>query len=414
VSPAALVAVLQVPLAGVLFCVSPAVSRPTLQFGVRIPGDRATMPVVRGVRRAFYWRTAAVAVCCTCATVLLVGRGSWWTVRAIWLAEVLADLGCFGLARNRIAAAKNSGGWFAGRRQVVTADTSWRTSPARFPVRWLLPAAAVIAATAITGVLRYSYLPSGRQVPTPPLGVLGPLIGQLYVTVMWTGLLLLIYRSRPDIDVADPAASARQYRRFLAAVTRAILMMIALIDLTMLLAALRRWHISSMPAVVTILPFLAGLAALMVVAGRAGQGGSRLGGGARPAPAHVAPRDDDRCWKGGLIYVNRDDPAIMVGSRFGVGWTFNFGNRLAWLVVAGIVAGPAGLAVIRAVAGLLRAGSVTGILVRPLPFAGLVWLVFCCLPVPGILVNVPDYRNTTLFAGARWRKTPATSNRAAR
>lgn len=355
-TPAALVAVLLVPLLGVLFCVSPAISRPTLQFGVRIPGDRAALPVVRGQRRAFYWRTAVVAGCCTAAAAVLAGHGAIWQVRVVLLAEILADLGCFGLARNRIAAAKNSGGWFAGRRQVVTADTSWRTSPVRFPVCWLLPAVAVIAATAITAMLRYPALRSGHLVPRSPLGGFGPVAGQLYVTVMWTVLLQFVYRSRPDIDVADPAASARQYRRFLAAVTRAILTMLALIDLTMLLAALRRWQISSMPAAVTILPFLAGLAVLIVVSWRAGQGGSRLGGGLRPAPAHVAPRDDDRFWKGGLIYVNRDDPAIMVGSRFGVGWTFNFGNRLAWLVIAGIVAGPAGLVVIRAVAGLLVLG----------------------------------------------------------
>jgi uncharacterized membrane protein len=42
----------------------------------------------------------------------------------------------------------------------------------------------------------------------------------------------------------------------------------------------------------------------------------------------------------------------MVGSRFGAGFTFNFGNPTARLVFGMIVAGPAGLAVLRAVAGL--------------------------------------------------------------
>jgi uncharacterized membrane protein len=353
VSPAALVAVLFVPLTGAMFCALPAVSRPTLQFGVRIPVDRAAMPVVRGERRAFYWRTAAVAACCTAGAVLLAGRGAVWPVRLVQLAELLADFGCFGLARGKIAAAKRAGGWFAGRRQVVLADTSWRTSPERFPVAWLAPAVTVIAATVLATVLRYPDLRASRLVLRLPFGAFGPVAGQVYVTVMWTVLLLVVYRSRPEIDVADPAASARQYRRFLAAVTRAILTMMALTDLTMLLSALRRWQVASLPGVVVILPVLAGLVVLATVAGRAGQGGSRLGGGGRrPAPARLAPRDDDRFWKGGLLYVNRDDPAVMVGSRFGVGWTFNFGNRLAWLVVAGIVAGPAGLAVIRAVAGL--------------------------------------------------------------
>ncbi len=59
-------------------------------------------------------------------------------------------------------------------------------------------------------------------------------------------------------------------------------------------------------------------------------------------------RDDDRFWKAGLLYVNRDDPAVMVGSRFGAGWTFNVGNPTAWLIIAGIIAAPAGLAVIAA------------------------------------------------------------------
>jgi uncharacterized membrane protein len=36
--------------------------------------------------------------------------------------------------------------------------------------------------------------------------------------------------------------------------------------------------------------------------------------------------------------------------RFGVGWTLNFGNRTAWVILAGTVAWWAGLAVIGAAA----------------------------------------------------------------
>ncbi len=50
--------------------------------------------------------------------------------------------------------------------------------------------------------------------------------------------------------------------------------------------------------------------------------------------------------------MNRDDPAVMVPVRFGVGWTFNLGNPAAWLVIAGLVAVPAGLALLRLTAGL--------------------------------------------------------------
>src|SRR5215469_13925574 len=132
-STASLSADVMVPLLGAAMCVTPAVNRPTLQFGVRVPAERASAPVITRQRRAYYWRTAAIAVACTAAAFALGGHGSWWLARIILLVEVAADLGCFWRARARIAAAKTTEQWFAGHRQVVAADTSWRTSPPRFP-----------------------------------------------------------------------------------------------------------------------------------------------------------------------------------------------------------------------------------------------------------------------------------------
>jgi uncharacterized membrane protein len=352
-----------VPLFGALLCVTPAITRPTVQFGVRVPGERAGTTVIRRERRVYYGRTAAIAVGCTVAAVLLQGHGSWWLTRIILLLEVAADLSCFWIARKKITAAKNAGDWFAGLRQTVVADTSWRTDPPRFPVLWLMPALAVVAATAVIGAVRYPGLPAhlevafgahGRGVAKSAVSVFAVVVGQLYVTVLWTGLMLIIYRSRPDIEAADAAASVRRYRRFLAAWTRALLTLIALVNLSLLLAALRSWQVyrlSGIGSAVPLLPFVFGMLALAAVMVRTGQGGYRLAGGGRgrglgPGLAAVTDRDDDGFWKAGLIYVNRDDPAIMVGARFGVGWTFNFANPLAWLIIGGIVAAPTGLALI--------------------------------------------------------------------
>jgi uncharacterized membrane protein len=143
--------------------------------------------------------------------------------------------------------------------------------------------------------------------------------------------MLIVYRSRPDIEAADAAASTRRYRRFLAVCTRALLTLVALVNLSLLLAALRNWQVyrlSGIGSALPLLPFAVGMLILAAVALRAGQGGSRLSGESRGLAA-VTDRDDDRFWKGGLIYLNRDDPAIMVGSRFGVGWTFNLASPAA-------------------------------------------------------------------------------------
>ena len=344
-----------VPFFAAMMCVTPAISRPTVPFGIRVPHDRAGAPVIRQQRRAYLWRTAAVGACCTLTVVLVKGHGSWWLARLILLSELAADFGCFWLARRKIAAAKRAEDWFAGHRQVVATDTSWRADPPRFPVLWLVPALAVIAATVITGVVRYPVLPAhlgGHHAPKSVPVAFAVVIAQLYVTALWTGLMLIVYRSRPDIEATDAAASTRRYRRYLAACTRAVLTLLALVDLSLLLYALRTWQVApALPAALPILPFAIGLLVLGAVMIRTGQGGSRLPG-EESQPTQETDRDDDRFWKAGLIYFNRDDPAIMVGARFGVGWTFNVANPMAWLILTGIVAVPAGLVTLAVTAGL--------------------------------------------------------------
>ena len=208
-SAGSLTADFTVPVVGALMCSAPAATRPTVQFGVRVPRQRAGAPVIRRERRAYYWRAAAIGVCCTVVAVAVQGYGSWWLTRIILLLEVAANLGCFWVARRKIAAAKNADNWFAGLRQTIVTDTSWRTDPPRFPARWLIPALAVMAATAAAGALRYPGLPahivtgSGHRVPKSAVSVL-VVAAQLYVTALWTGLMLIVYRSRPDIEAADP------------------------------------------------------------------------------------------------------------------------------------------------------------------------------------------------------------------
>jgi uncharacterized membrane protein len=355
-----LAAVLPVLAVGALMCSLPAVTRPTLQFGVRVPRERARAPVIQRERRAYYWRTAAIGACCAVAAVTVQGFGSWLP-RIILLPELAAGYGCFLVARGNIAAVKNADNWFAGLRQTVVADTSWRTDPPRFPLRWLLPALAVIAATVAVGALRYPGLPthivtgSGHQVAKSIVSVL-IVAGQLYFTAVYSGVMLIVHRSRPDIEAADPAASTLRYRRFLAAFTRALLTMAALADTSLLLIALPDWQVyrlSGIGRALPVLPFAAGVLLMGAVAARTGQGGSRLNGNVRGlAPAAGTDRDDDRFWKAGLLYVNRDDPALVVGARFGVGWAPNFGNPAAWLLIAGTAAAWAGLAVLGAAAGM--------------------------------------------------------------
>ena len=53
-----------------------------------------------------------------------------------------------------------------------------------------------------------------------------------------------------------------------------------------------------------------------------------------PLFTRPSERSGDEFWRGGVFYVNPDDPALFVQKRYGIGYTLNFGNRWSWFVMA--------------------------------------------------------------------------------
>ena len=63
----------------------------------------------------------------------------------------------------------------------------------------------------------------------------------------------------------------------------------------------------------------------------------------------MGDRTADAAWKLGMFYVNRQDPALLVEKRFGIGYTFNFGNPWSWVLVALLAGVPLVLVVLAGV-----------------------------------------------------------------
>jgi uncharacterized membrane protein len=355
---AALSGIILVPLLGALMVLAAVVTRRTAAFGVRIPyPERPVPPVIRSQRLLYLRRTIVICACATVAALALAGHGPPWISRMVLLLEIAADIACLQLARRTIIAVKNAEGWYAGVRQTVVTDTAWRAAPPRFPVRWLLPALAVLAVTVLIGVLRYPHLPAripamgGHLVPKSPVAAFAIVVGQAYPTALSSGMLCLAYRARPDIEARDPAGSAARQRAVRLTLARAILTLVALVNVTLLLVALRQWQLwrpAGTAGGLILLPFALGFVALIVMLWRARAVLGAAGGG---GPDGIADRDDDRFWKGGIVYVNKGDPAVMVGARFGAGWTLNLGNPRAWIIIAAVIAAPTGIAAILLAAG---------------------------------------------------------------
>ncbi|NOZ94720.1 MAG: DUF1648 domain-containing protein [Acidobacteria bacterium] len=347
-------------LLGAFYAALPDLTRPALFFAVTVdPGFRRTRAgraIVRGYRTVVLvvtaagllvaWRfgrgfqgTAGVGVM---VGVLAVATGAflWGRSRALPHAVAMPSVRQAVVAPRRVSLPGGplaqagpfllmlaTGGWLAA---------SWERIPARFPVHWNASGVADAFAS------------------RSPATVFGPLLTNLLMCFVLLCLAVAISLSSRRIAVSgEQAASEGRFRRLVLLILLGAEYLVAL--MASLVAALpilgpraERWTV---PAVASLtLAFLAVAIFAMV---RTGQGGSRAGGGepAQAAGAAAGDGTEDRYWKLGLLYVNPEDPAIFVEKRFGFGYTLNFGNARAWLILA-LVLAP--VAIVMALAMLVR------------------------------------------------------------
>ena len=339
----------------------PAVTRPTVAFGVRIPPDKVDAAIIDRQRHRYRRRILLGGSCLVpLATAALILTEHPAVVPVAVVTMLAVGLSSYLPAHFAIAAAKRDENWYAGLRQRVAVDTSLRTDPPRFPWLWAVPAVVVLIGTAVLGVLLYPSLPDrialhfgaggqpDRYATTSIGAVFATVFVQAFLTVLILGMNWLVLRARPELDVDDPSSSARRHRHWVTRVVRALLVLLTALNLSMALTALASWRVLDpgawLTAAILTPTALAGvLVVAMMIRGRTRQPAAADGGKAR-----VAERDDDRYWRGGLLYVNRNDPAVLVPKRFGIGWTLNVGNPLGWMIIGALVAGIALVAILRA------------------------------------------------------------------
>lgn len=330
----------------VIALVLPAINSPTVPFGVQVPAQHVDDPtIVRQVRNYRRRVLASGLVAAGVGVVIYRVTGETWLLPLSVLVVLAAWYACFFLANHEIRAAKAAGRWYEGLHQGIAVDTGLRTDPPRFPWLWLTPALVVIAATVVIGVISYPSMPSTLVMHVGANGVpnrfaaksIGSAFSlvfvQLGVTALLVGVAAAILRgSRSDIDPARPVASARWHRRYMSLSAQALLGLVAMIDAGMLGSSLLMWTgtVTSWAPLMIVLPILAAVAVAVVALARNNR--------ARDEPEEdtgLTHRDDDRYWRGGLFYINHDDRALVVPRRYGLGWTLNFGNPRAAMLLAG-------------------------------------------------------------------------------
>jgi uncharacterized membrane protein len=343
----------------------PAVLPETLPFGVRVPLTHAKHPAVTRAARRYFRRLALLAVILVAMDLATWRLPGTWAFAAEQAVVLLAGVACYlnyYTAHRQIRQVKEAEDWFAGATQVVAADTRPRRLPSLW---WSAPSGIVFLAVLVAGIWRYPALPNRFPVHFAADGTptqwadksISSAFGILMPGLLVLALCLLVHvasrATRMDVDPEAPRSSLHlqtlQRRRWVLATWWSC----AFVQVGLGLAALLLWGLlgpaTGWPMWVIPLTIVTGVVAPWVVVlattARRSTGSHAASavpnvpssGAGAPGSPRVVHRDDDRYWKGGALYFNRDDPAWMVPKRFGVGWTLNFAHPGAWLLLLAIL-----------------------------------------------------------------------------
>jgi uncharacterized membrane protein len=319
---------LGITMQALIFHAMPRFSRPDILFAVTVPeafasGAGRTL-VAR--YRAIVWTGAAA----TLAASLLIptppvsGREAFLAM-AVVAGNVIVGL-CAWLWANRKARVHAVAHADVRVASLVPRDTS-------LPGGALFAAGpfAILLATAVFAMAYGDQAPEGSG-STRSFGTLA--MGGLSVAMMLTMAVSLARRSR-QIAVDGLAAAAEQrFRRMnvlvlvLAAYAAAMMLSVTTLESMSMFGRTLSGRVGFV-----LLPGMLFNFGVVFWMFRVGQGGQR----AVPAAARQEVHGDatpDHAWKvGGLFYFNPHDPAIWVEKRVGLGYTLNFGNSRAWLII---------------------------------------------------------------------------------
>ena len=340
----------------ILMTFTPYWTRKTESFGISIPMHVFYEPTLKQMRKQYAWILSAVSM--LVAVLLLILGSIFDSETEIGILFGCITAGFFTISfiiylkfHIKMKQMKQQENWYENRKQQVVVSTTFHQQKRTFSNLWFIVSFFLTFITVILTLRFYDRIPDPIPIQYNLSGnvtnwakktyrstLFLPLM-QVYLTLIFIFVNTIIAKAKQQISAENPEASLKQNIRFRRKWSLFIILMG--ISLTMMFSLFQVNYFLDMPnQLMTLFPFvLTGviLIAALVLSIQTGQGGSRINVAGTSDGQHI-DRDDDQYWKLGQFYFNKDDPALFLEKRFGVGWTINLGRPAAWLSLLGIIA----------------------------------------------------------------------------
>ena len=331
----------RVVLVGGIFLILPRITRKGLLLGAYVGEALADRDVARRLLGGWY-RGCLMLM----ALSLSIGLGislAGWPVAGNLTGTAVLLLGALGLYLRL----------YYGARKLAPPYAAQQAERAVAPLSGAEPASTGLPKLALGGCLIASIATFVYAI----VSYEGPWSDQSFILVMFVPslnlalspflalLALLTANAKRSIRGGSGGRSVEAQNAFRAAMTNMFSLAALLICafMTLLSVQVIRIQLSEIdsfgvgPLVMAAVVVLFLLGNLIRIMKRYGQGGALMESGTVEAPLTNGLADNTH-WVWGMFYVDRDDPSIMVEKRFGIGYTLNYGNRTAILIVVSFVA----------------------------------------------------------------------------
>ncbi len=336
----------------IIYILIPKLTMPTIQFGVRIPPTRTNDPRLQEILKTYRLRLLSYSV--PVVVLAAVFYSDYLLDTLIVMFEIIASLVAYLQAHYRLLKIEDEEDWYSDATQVSFAALSTEGTPIDM-LFLFVPMILVAILTTVIGIEIYPTLPKVLAVHFSSNGtpngyalksyasVLELPITQFVLAIIFIVTAYFTIKSKINVEAYAPKNSYKAQTLFRNRTIVLLAFIGIIIEIVLLISSLAEWGLIKKTLIMpSALLFVAMILAITVVFSiHYGQMGSRIL--IKMHEDTIAPDtkeaniDDNKEWKAGIIYANKEDRSIFVPKRFGVGYTINWANPKAVILIVLII-----------------------------------------------------------------------------
>lgn len=330
-------------------------TRRTESFGISIPENMYDHKKLRNMRKVYALKMTLISVGILLSFpliyIVLQPKESTFTIiyTVVTFSYLILSFFIYLTYHRQMKKYKQKNSWFQKQQHVVI-DTKFRNEKLTLSNIFYTIPAMIVLLTFLLTIIYYDLFPKEIPMNYSLTGKVTSTVTKSYRSVFMMPILQLfllgififvnvvIQKAKQQLSAENPEQSRKQniiFRR-----RWSIFLFFSGLGLTIMLSFVQLSLIYPFHPTLLFSLFLIVISAILigsiVLSITTGQGGSRVQLATNTTSKRVN-RDDDMYWKLGQFYFNREDPALFLEKRFGVGWTVNWARPLVWIILLLII-----------------------------------------------------------------------------